>query len=148
MTGSLLAAAVGIKQFAAFTKEDPKEIEAVLTKHGINEATVMEKMKSMGGPGAGKDAALTGATELAAMVKDGPGFVSDVFAVMKKMGKGKGGDSPADTFKNAKLSDVKVEGDRATGKAEIEGRTRDIQFAREDGAWKIDIVPLFMEKMK
>lgn len=143
MVGGLVISSAMMKSTAKFTGMDTKEIDAVLTKHGVTEDAVMAKMKDA----KGADDPVSVAAPLAAMVKDGPAFVSDSFAVMKKMGKGME-KSPADEFKNTTLKDVKVTGDTATGKMEKEGKTQDIHFAKEGGAWKIDIMPLVREKMK
>jgi len=146
MVGSMVVTAAGMKQASAFIKMDTKEIEAVLSKHGVDDAEVMVKLKSIKGRDADADA-VAGAGELASMVKDGPGFVADINEAMKKMGKGKES-SPAQDFKGNKLSDVKIAGEKATGKIEKDGKTQDIHFAKEDGAWKIDIVPMIEAQMK
>ncbi|MFO0964336.1 MAG: hypothetical protein U0793_01940 [Gemmataceae bacterium] len=150
MTGGSVAALVGLKQAAAFIpggKVDPKEIEAILTKHGVNEGKAMESMKALGGAGKPSSADILAAMRtLSTSVKDGPAFVDDSLKALKKIGKG-GEMNPAEQLKGAKISDVKVTGEKATAKVEMAGKSENLHFAKEDGSWRIDLIPLIEEKM-
>jgi hypothetical protein len=117
-----------------------KEGEEPLKKHAIDVDVVGEKM-------VGGDPATTmkSMRAIADLVKDPPGFVHDTIAVMKKVDPK---NSPAAGMSGATIKDVKVEGDRARGTAEIEGKTFELPFLKEDGTWKIDMVPLMTEMMK
>jgi hypothetical protein len=110
-------------------------------KHAINVDVVGEKQVSGDDPAA----TMKSMRDIADLVKDPPGFVHDTIAVMKKVDPK---NSPATGMSGAKIKDVKVEGDKAKGTAEIEGKTFELQFLKEDGTWKIDMVPLLTEMIK
>jgi hypothetical protein len=111
-----------------------KEGEEVLKKHAINVDLVGEKFA-----GGDPATAMKSMRDIADLVKDAPGFVHDTIPVMKKVDPK---NSPATGMSSAKIKDVKVEGDKAKGTAEIEGKTYELPFVKEDGMWKIDMVPL------
>jgi hypothetical protein len=117
-----------------------KEGEGIVKKHAIDVDVVGEKMVS-GDPAA----AMKSMRDIADLVKDPPGFVHHTLAVMKKVDPK---NSPATGMSGAKIKDVKVEGDKAKGTAEIEGKTYELPFLKEDGTWKIDMVPLLTEMAK
>jgi hypothetical protein len=48
-------------------------------------------------------------------------------------------------LKKAKLGEVKIDGEKARGKIESEGKAQPIFFAREGGVWKVDILPAIFE---
>jgi hypothetical protein len=112
-----------------------KEGEEVLKKHAINVDRVGEKLAGGGDPAT----TMKSMRDIADLVKDPPGFVHDTISVMKKVDPKS---SPATGMSGAKIKDVKVEGDKAKGTAEIEGQTYEFPFLKEDGMWKIDMVPL------
>jgi hypothetical protein len=111
-----------------------KEGEEVLKKYAINVDLVGEKMG-----GGDPKTIMKSMRDVADLVKDAPGFVHDTIPVMKKVDPKK---SPATGMSGAKIKDVKVDGDKAKGTAEIEGQTFELPFLKEDGTWKIDLVPL------
>jgi hypothetical protein len=75
-------------------------------------------------------------------VRDKPAFVADVFNILRELG------LKADEFEGigaAKIEDVKIEGEQATGRVTIPGAegkesTKTYYFKLENGAWKIDVI--------
>jgi hypothetical protein len=121
---------------------DIKEGEPVLKKYAINVDVVGEKQADGNADAAGKIKSLR---DIADLVKDAPGFVHDTIPVMKKVDPKS---SPATGMNEAKIKDIKVEGDTAKGTAEVEGQTVELPFVKEDGTWKIDLVPLLTATVK
>jgi hypothetical protein len=132
ITGSMVLAMMNI----------PKEGEAVLKKHAIDLDVVGEKQASGDADAA---ATLKSLRDIADLVKDGPGFAHDSIPVLKKVDPK---NSPTTGMSGAKIKDVKVEGDKAKGTAEIEGKTYELPFLKEEGTWKIDMVPLLTAMAK
>ncbi|MDB4534256.1 hypothetical protein N9242_05230 [Vicingaceae bacterium] len=112
------------------TKAAAKEIGDLLKKHGVADMK-MDDMK----PGSAPDpAALTKG------IKNKKAFVIDMMNAMAKLGEGGPGKKMSDAFGGAKLSDVKIDGDKATGKVvDKEGDESPMNFVKEDGGWKIDM---------
>jgi hypothetical protein len=132
MVGGMAIAAAMAKQMGAmFGKADP-EMDALVKKHGI--ATVDMKEMQGGDPGAMMK-------KLAASIKDKGGFMKEFIELMEKKDKNKSAD-----FNKAfdgKLGDVKIDGDKATGKLVVtkDGKETksDIQFRKIKGSWLVEI---------
>lgn len=149
LTGSMVAMAVGMKQVAKILGGDPKEIGDILTKHDVKDEKVIEEMKKVEGTDkktSPKDI-VEALRKLADHVKDGPTFSGEVVAALKKLGK-KGPDDPIKELREATLKSVKTEGEAARGEAVIGGKNKDIHFVREDGAWKVNLVPMILAELK
>lgn len=112
-------------------KESSKKITDVMKKHGVGEDALKNKPK---GDNKDPEAAMK---ELAALVKDKPGFIADMLAALPK----KGSEGFDITFKD--LKNLKVEGDTATGTVTQVSNGKDkeepIKFVKKGGVWKIDL---------
>jgi hypothetical protein len=103
----------------------PAELDAVLEKHGID----LED----------------GGEDAIANVKDKGACFQDLLDFMKSQGDEPEGESPfaSDEFKNATLTDVKIDGTSATGTAGDEP----VHFTQIDGKWLIDLKKSMDEQM-
>jgi hypothetical protein len=137
MTGQLIMTGSMIKSFASLDStgkaaELIKPINEVFSKHGLKEEELKKKLKPTNDP---KQAAknMRGAAEL---VKSPANFCSDLIAALEKANP-KG----AQPFVDGKLSDVKIDGDKAKGmiaiKAGEKERKEPIEFAKVGGGWKL-----------
>ncbi len=132
MVGGMAIAASMAKQMGAmFGKADP-EMDALAKKHGL--ATV--DMKDMQG---GDPSAMM--KKLAASIKDKGGFMKEFVELMEKKDKSKSA-SFSKSFEG-KLSDVKIDGDKATGKiaVTIDGKEtkNEVQFRKIKGSWLLEV---------
>ena len=115
----------------------------ILTRHGA-------KLDTSGLIGGGGDPTKPNPQEalkkLTGNVKDKPACLAELMAWFDKNGddKAKGGMGP-DQISNSTLSDVKIEGDKATGKiaSKKNGKdeTQNVQFQKIDGKWYADMTP-------
>lgn len=112
------------------------KIDDVLKKHGLTTKMMKELENSDD-----KDpkAAIK---KLTAPIKDKPAFVKDIMAALESMGDKGGGGGPADDFAG-KLTNVKVDGDSATGTVtqtkDGEKKEDEINFKKVNGGWLIDL---------
>lgn len=117
---------------SADAKESSKKIADVLKKHGVGEDALKNKPK---GDNKDPEAAMK---ELAALVKDKPGFIADMLAALPQKG------SDGFEMKFGTLKNLKVEGDTATGTVTQVSNGKDkegpIKFVKKGGAWKIDLL--------
>lgn len=102
-----------------------KEIESVMAKHGLSE----EKMDQME-PNTEPDY-----DKVFAPVKDKAAFVGDLFAIIER----EDPDTPLKMLATASLKDVKVDGEKASGKMVVDGDEEDIEFVKVDGSWLIEM---------
>jgi hypothetical protein len=119
--GLVLAALFGTGGDAA--KE--KEVTQMLKGHGID----LDAEPPAGGPGNGKMPSPSDT------VKDRPALIADLMAFVKKNADKKGGPD----FRLQNLSNLKVDGDRATGTVEAQRGEEPIEFVRVDGSWLISM---------
>lgn len=151
LTGSVLVGVVAMREYADLFKKagkefDIKPITALLDKHKVDTASVAATLKKLEGAGKGDPkSAVTLVMRLADELKEPAGFFADAVDVMRVVAKDRG---PAEKLKDAKLKEVKADGERARGTIENAGRTENIHFVREAGAWKVDILPMILEKAK
>lgn len=130
----------GMMVVAMFEMFETKEAVDTLKKHAIDVDLVGDKLERQD-----LTTLMKSLRVIADLVKDHPSFVHDTIAVMKKVDPTS---SPATGMSGAKIKNVKVEGDKAKGTAEIEGKTFEFPFLKEDGTWKIDMAPLLTEMAK
>jgi len=102
-----------------------KEVQAILDKHGLSE----DKMKEMD-PGAEPDL-----NKFFAPVKDRGALVADVYAIIAR----EGPDTPLKMIAGMTMTDVKVEGDKATGKVVVDEKENDIEFVKVGGSWLVEM---------
>jgi hypothetical protein len=125
---------------SAEAKESSKKIADVLKKHGVGEDALKTK------PKVEKQDPEAAMKELAALVKDKPGFIADMLAALPQ----KGGEGFDVTFKD--LKNLKVEGDTATGTVTQVSNGKDkespIKFVKKGGVWKIDMVGMMKDGKK
>jgi hypothetical protein len=85
---------------------------------------------------------------LGEMTKDRTVFLDDALKTFKKLAPLE--QNPLEGLSTGTLKDVKIDGDTAIGKATatIKGaeKTETVRFRKEDGAWKIDLIPDLEEK--
>ncbi len=141
LAGQLVFMGAMFRSFAGSDKsgkfaEKYKALEPVLTKHGATKEA-MDKLKDVG---LVKDEAELQARmkKVAALVKDRSGFVVDTMVVMDKAGDLK--DFPLIA---AKLEDLEIKGDKATGNVVFKrgaSEVRDpIEFVKVGGSWRMEM---------
>ncbi len=135
MAASMIVAGSFMKAFGGMTpdgKEAPEmkgfgtKIDALFTKYGIDESKLPKPDPAAGEPDM---------KALANIVKDKPAFIGEMMTLLDSMPKDAGGSFP--DFESAKISDVKVDGDKAQGKITMDGKDDTIDFQKIDGSWKI-----------
>ena len=133
MTGDFVMAGAmttGVKDLPKLGNSDSdpaelvKKIQSIMKKHGLTE----EKIESLKKGGPSKLA------EIAKSVSNKKGFVTSMMAVMNKFG-----NNQEQLNKDQKLSNVKIEGDKAVGTVTVDGRENPAHFIKENGSWKIDM---------
>jgi hypothetical protein len=121
--------------------------KTLLKRHGLNEDTI-DKEATSAGEAPDNKAAAKKIIVMGEMAKDRIVFIDDTLKVMKRIVTQ--GKNPLEGTSTGKLKDVKVDGDTATGKVTetIAGadKTDTVWFRKEDGAWKIDLIPELEEK--
>ncbi|MBX3433815.1 MAG: hypothetical protein KF847_10880 [Pirellulales bacterium] len=135
-----MAAAMGGDEEAAKAKEAVAAIAKVMDKHGINE----DKLKSLGEEtnpmmGMGDEAAMA---KIAGLLSDKSGFILDMAQALSSMGDGPG-PSPQemiDALASAKLTDLKIDGDKATATIVAADKPpAPIAFRKSADGWKLHI---------
>jgi hypothetical protein len=134
LTVGMLTKAFGSLDKSEQGKEKVKLLDDVFEKHGLTKE-VLEKAK--------KAPPARQAEEFKQLIKDPTGFVADMLAVMPRLS-GKKGDQGAGPLKGAaRLEDLKIDGDTASGVAvtEKDGKKErtPIKFKKEAGGWKIEL---------
>lgn len=146
MAGGMVFVGALLKAFAAFGKEDTKELVAALDaafkKHGLTEEA-LAKLKG-GPPIDGKDpeAMRKALKSMAAPIKDRTAFVGDMVKVLKRMDKGKKEDTGL-LAKDAALKELKIENGKAKGvvvsKQGDQEKRDPIEFRRVGESWLIEL---------
>ena len=117
------------------------EIRELLEKHGVTEDSSSKVNIDMNASEKDQGKEMR---KLAAPIKDRPAFIAEFFAVLEKHGKDKTKPFESD----AKLVDLKTEGDTATATvvqtSEGKEEKNSIEFKKVDGAWKIALGPKMM----
>lgn len=139
--GGIAMVSVMMKAFSGLGGQDEKakeaftKIDKVMADHGLTE----EFMKNM--QDAKPSSPAEGFKELLKPVKDKPKFVSEMMAALESMGD-KGSSGPGDGFMG-ELTDVKIDGDTATGvavgKKDGKEEKEDLNFKKVDGGWLIHL---------
>jgi hypothetical protein len=147
LTGGMVVGLVGLKQQAKMgggAKVNIADVDAILAKHGVDEKAARENMMKLAF-GRKPDAAaiIDLSKSSAAFVADGPPFVADALQYLTKTGA-----VPLDFGGDSKLEDLKIDGDKAQGRIMEKGNYIMVPFAKEDGAWKMDIIPMLMAGMR
>lgn len=118
-------------------------LDEVLSKHGVSAADLEKQSENIDVKADPKSAM----KQIAALVKDKPGFMADMMKAAESLDTdGKGG-GPAEEFM-ANLSDVKIDGDKATGmisKPDTPNQKKPMHFKKVDGGWLIDMAAEFDE---
>jgi hypothetical protein len=132
------------------TKEALKPLEKVMDKHGLT-AEATKKLKPIK-PEKDLQKLAKEAKPLLELIKDKPGFISDVLPVFEKLTKKGDGDDGFKAMGSAKLKDVKVDGDKATGtvvmKKGDEDKSEPIKFVKVGKGWRIKYEPKAKDKDK
>jgi hypothetical protein len=117
-------------------------IESLLKRHGLTERAIEDK-EAKASEAPDNKASAKEVIALGEMAKDRIGFLDDTLRTLKKLAPLE--KNPLEGVSTGTLKDVKVDGDSATGKATatIAGaeKTDTVHFRKEDGAWKIDLIP-------
>jgi len=134
---SMAAGMIFIASFmAAFDEGKGKELEQLLKKHGLDPDAAK-------GPDAEEAASLEQALKAAVgPIKDKPALIAEMIGWLDENAEGAGGSSFAEGFgsiASAKLSDLSIEGDTATGTVTGEDESGPIEFRRLNGRWLIHI---------
>ena len=131
-------AAMAGPEKAREVEEKMKPIMAVLEKHGLDEETLNESQaETRRAVGGNRQEAIQ---KLVSPIKDRGKFVGDMIDAMKEIGQRE----DATPFQSdARLEDLKIDGDSATGKIvqTKKGTERKdaIRFQKISGSWKIDL---------
>jgi hypothetical protein len=151
MAGMMAFAGMMMQAFAELGGEEGKKagqaIKTVFDKHGLTEG-VLKKLEGEANPMEDPAKAIAA---LVKPIKDRDAFLGDMMKALNSLGQGKASDDMPFT-KDAKLSDVKIDGDKATGKVAFktkkgDEKSEDIEFKKEGGGWKIHIdVETMMKK--
>lgn len=139
MAGGMAMAGMVLQAFGSLGGEEiaeqAKSLQKVLDKHGLDEA-FLKKVQDDGAIQSPEE----GMKKLVAPIKNRPQFIADMMAAMKSM-KGFKDTGPLD--KDAKLVDVKIDGERAKAKIEfVQGgqkKSEPIAFKKVSGKWLMDI---------
>jgi hypothetical protein len=138
-----MSAMMGVmtKAFSAFdttgkAEEKIKPIVDAMKKHGLTDEA-MKKVKPLTPTSTPKEVAAS-LKQLAGMVKDPPGFIGDMMAAMKKVDPKAEG---LEALARARLEDVKIDGDKATGttigKKGDKEEKQPLKFEKIAGSWRI-----------
>lgn len=111
-------------------KETLAKAVALAKKYGLTEELLGE-ITSLGNT---KDPAIDKAVE---SITDPKAYCS---GIMKILAEQKKNASMEDGIVDATLSDVKIDGDTATGTVTMNGRTRERTFKKIDGSWRIGLI--------
>jgi len=153
MAGGLAMAGLFMKAFAGFggaskdekTKSAFEDMDKVLSKHGLSE----EAMKKMGGEKKKDMSPQEAMAKIAEPIKDKPQFIADMMGVLTKIDPEK---QKVPLNEDAKLTDLKVDGDTAKGtvvtKKDGKEQKQPIAFKKTSSGWKIDIMPMMATAMK
>jgi hypothetical protein len=112
-------------------KEKLKPIIKVLQKHGLTEKATKKIMRESFSTD--RDKAMRA---LAGLIKDPAAFAAEFMPAMEKFA----GPPPSKEKPTARLTDIKIDGDRAKGTLVVSdgfSRKQPIQFARVSGGWRI-----------
>jgi hypothetical protein len=147
MTGTVIFVGSMIIAFSEIDpkeKEKVKELKDIFAKHGVTE-DALKKLKDSGpgpnfDPKTDSEAMKKAMGELGHVVKkDRAGFVAEVFGFLAKQP----GSHEALLFDNAKLEDLKIDGNHAKGTiaSKENGQTKrePIEFKKVGKGWKIDL---------
>ncbi len=116
----------------------------ILTSHGAKLDAKLDMASLAGGPDGAKPNPQEALKKLVGDVKDKPACLAEVMAWLEKNGddKMKSG-SMSDQMAASTLSDVKIDGDKATAKitSKKDGKdeSQDVQFQKIDGKWYADM---------
>lgn len=131
-------------------QNDNNRVEAItglLKRHGLTQEAVEKKEEKVSEAENNKGVAKE-FIALGQMAKDRTAFLDDTLKTLKKLAPLE--KNPLEDLSTGKLKDVKVDGDTATGKvtASVGGaeKTDVANFRKEDGAWKVDLIPELEEK--
>lgn len=125
------------QQKAAMVSE---QLDALKKKHGLDKAKSLHAAVSLTVNDEVQDEAMR---EVIVAIKDRNGFIADVDALGRQIDKTEQGKRLL--TEDARLDDVKIEGDRATARL-LETRdgdvnTESIEFQKIEGRWKIAAMP-------
>ncbi|WP_182870992.1 hypothetical protein [Stieleria mannarensis] len=116
-----------VMQASFMTMEDEakgKELKALMERHGLDEASMSDE-----GPGIGEE------PDVNRLVDDLPAFVADLAAWIAKHDT----DSSNPFASIGDVTDVKIDGDAATGKLATEMGKQPVEFRKIDGGWKLHL---------
>ena len=147
MVGSMMKAfggmaAMGGGPEAEKAKAAVTAINDTLEKYGVTDekmTALMEENGGMMGMMQGPPSEETIA-KMASVVDDKVGFILSMIDVLTTVGDGQGPDPQEliDALAKAKLVDVKIDGDTATAKVEVDGKDpQDIEFRKVAAGWKL-----------
>jgi hypothetical protein len=125
MAGSI---AFGAGFIAALTP-DSEPLTKILEAHGLKDDEKDAAPIDLNSPTAGIKA-------IGAKIKDKPNFVNDVMTWLDENGQGKSSEMP---FSSATLSDLKIDGEKATATMVAGTKKSPIEFHKVGNAWKIHI---------
>lgn len=146
--GGLAFAGVMMQAFAELGgpegAKEAQKIKAVLAKHGLTEAA----MKKLEGDDSVKNPE-EAIKKIVAPIKDRGAFIGDMMTAFKDTKGFKENDSPIS--KDAKLKDVKIDGNNAKGTVEFEKngeKTEDpIAFKKVNGKWLLDLTEAMKKEL-
>ncbi len=114
-------------------------VDEVLAKHGVSSEELEKEGENMDVQADPKVAM----KKFSERIKDKPAFIGDMMKAMESLREDGQGGGPADEF-TANLTDVKIEGDTASGttaKPDAPDEKSPIHFKKVDGGWFIDLTP-------
>jgi hypothetical protein len=135
LSGSMMQALGGL---AGNQNQVGEKIKGVFEKHGLS-ADAVEKLKNEGPPMSMDK----GLSSLSSAIKDRAGFLADMMEVMSEFGDAK---KVTPVMDDATLTDVKIEGDTATGTVTAGGRSGPMHFKRVGSQWKIDLTGMMGQR--
>jgi hypothetical protein len=117
-------------------------VEGLLKRHGLSQEAIEKKEVPLGEAPDNKATAKE-FVAMGEMAKDRTAFLDDTLRTFQKLAPLE--KNPLEALGTATLKDLKVDGDTATGKATatVNGheKTDAAHFRKEDGVWKIDLMP-------
>jgi hypothetical protein len=148
LTKDVLFSAVALKRFMMALDKTGKVAEAfepvgaAMARHGLKEEAFVKGLEGLEKDRDDKQKVAAGLRKMFAPVKDQGAMLEDVVAALKKLRDPKKDNKKKDD-RDARLSDVKVAGDRATGTATYKEGDREksmtVHFEKVQGGWRLEL---------
>lgn len=117
-----------------------EKMDAVLEKHGVTEDAMKQAVDSAK-PKPGQFS-MPDFGSLSSMVTNKSQFIADMIVAMRSIEDLPDDDPFSGKFEDAVLTNVKIDGESATGTIESGGKENPVTFKNISGEWKIDLMPL------